>query len=278
MQPHPVSIAGNDCPSRTERHPLRTLATLAGGALAVVIVLVSGVATGGVNSRHPGLSMWYALSDTDSTAIDTTNLQLDSTLVDTLLGDTALADTLDTLKTPRADFYIPSFKRDAWTASPIQRRGRPFHPRIGQYWKHEVELDSTEQRFTIREYVGQIPVRYPLLLDYDAYRQSRLGADLEQGWIDLILQRARQREQTSRGGLGFNIVVPGGQQSAFTTIFGKPEVDLRVNGQADIKAGFNYRKSDQQISFTGKASQVDPDFKQDLRLGITGTIGDKLRV
>ncbi len=91
-------------------------------------------------------------------------------------------------------------------------------------------------------------------------------------------QRARQRERDGRGGLGFNIVVPGGQQSAFTTIFGQPTVDLRVNGQADIKAGFNYRKSDQQVAVTGRAAQVDPDFKQDLRLGITGTIGDKLRV
>src|SRR5690606_19357945 len=120
--------------------------------------------------------------------------------------------------------------------------------------------------------------RDPLRLRYDDYRDYRLKSSLEYGWRDVMDQRARQRQRQSRGGLGFNIVVPGGQQSAFTTIFGKPTVDLRVNGQADIKAGFNYRKSDQQVAVTGWPSQVDPDFKQDLRLGITGTIGDKLRV
>jgi cell surface protein SprA len=101
---------------------------------------------------------------------------------------------------------------------------------------------------------------------------------MRQNWSTLVEQRERQRQQRRRGGLGFNIVVPGGRQSAFTTIFGKPEVDLRVNGQADIRAGFDYRKSDQQVSVTGKAAQLDPDFKQDLRLGITGSIGDKMRV
>src|SRR5690606_14393787 len=34
----------------------------------------------------------------------------------------------------------------------------------------------------------------------------------------------------------------------------------------------------QQAAFTGQSSQVDPTFKQDLRLGIRGTIGDKLNV
>ena len=215
-------------------------------------------------------------------------LRVDPSLLDSLLGDSLLAnalmdlesvsDTTDTLHTPRADFYLPSRPSDTWTASPIQRRQRPFFPRLGSYWTHEVELDSTEQRFTVREYVGDTPVRYPLTLDYERYRQIRLNSDLEQSWVELIDTRQRQRQNQSRGGLGFNIVVPGGQQSAFTTIFGKPEVDLRVNGQADIMAGFDYRKSDQQISVTGKSSQLDPDFKQDLRLGITGSIGDKLRV
>jgi cell surface protein SprA len=74
------------------------------------------------------------------------------------------------------------------------------------------------------------------------------------------------------------MVVPGGRESAFSTVFGKPQVDLRVNGQADINAGFKYRKSDQQVNVTGNASQLNPDFKQDLRLGITGTIGDKLQI
>jgi len=230
------------------------------------------------------------LVDTDSVAadvqepVDTTLILTDSTAIDSLLmsmqvlADTIDSDTTDTLHTPRADFYLPSRPRDLRTASPIQRRKRPFYPGLGSYWRHEVELDSTEREFTIRESVGESMVRYPLTLDFERYRQERLAADLDAGWHEAIEVQRRQRASERRGGLGFNVVVPGGQQSAFTTIFGKPEVDLRVNGRADIRAGFDYRKSDQQISFTGKAARLDPDFKQDLQLGITGSIGDKLQI
>ena len=279
------------------------LASLALGATAVVgLLLVHGAADGRALNRHPGFANAFgtsasdtdslaleltAVSDTDSVAIERTrlleleDLAADSAVADSAVVASALADSVmadDTLHTPRADFYLPRRKRDGWLASPIQRKRRPFHPRIGNYWRHEVSLDSTSESFVIRESVGNIQVRDPLSLTYDEYRQRRLKSSLDYGWRDVMEQRARQRQRQSRGGVGFNIVVPGGQQSAFTTIFGQPTVDLRVNGNADIKAGFNYRKSDQQVAVTGRPSQVDPDFKQDLKLGITGTIGDKLRV
>jgi cell surface protein SprA len=150
--------------------------------------------------------------------------------------------------------------------------------RLGMYWQHQLTLDTLSGRYVARELVGGQDVRYPLTMDLETYRLYRLREDVDDNWRSLREQRARARGQQRRGGLGFNIVVPGGQQSAFTTIFGRPEVDLRVNGQAMVNAGFDYRKSDQQIALTGSASQLDPQFKQDLRLGIVGTIGDKLRV
>ncbi|ARA94589.1 cell surface protein SprA [Rhodothermaceae bacterium RA] len=174
--------------------------------------------------------------------------------------------------------YLPRFRRDPFSASVLPRHRRPLGPDLGTFWRHRVELDSTRNVFRVREQVGGRDVRYPVELDYETYRRERLRQDLRDNFRDLADQRMQQRRQQRRGGLGVNIVVPGGRNSAFTTIFGKPEVDLRVTGQADIRAGFDYRKSDQQVAFTGRASQVDPDFKQDLRLGITGTIGDKLRV
>ena len=112
-------------------------------------------------------------------------------------------------------------------------------------------------------------------LDLDVYRREKERANLRKNWTRLIEQRQQQR--TQRGGVGVNMTVPGGRESAFSTIFGKPQVDLRVNGQADINAGFQYSKNDQRAR-TGDATQLDPSFKQDLRLGITGTIGDKLRI
>ena len=201
-------------------------------------------------------SRLLAPADTDSVALQSDSLRADSLVL--------------------VRRYLPSWK-DQRSATLFPRQ-RPFMPGLGPFWNREIELDSTGRYYVARERVGETDVRDPLRLDYDAYRRARLTQDLNQNFRELSEQRALQRQQEGRRGLGVNIVVPGGRQSAFSTIFGKPEVDLRVNGQADIRAGFDYRKSDQQVALTGSASQIDPDFKQDLRLGITGTIGDKLRV
>lgn len=111
----------------------------------------------------------------------------------------------------------------------------------------------------------------------DTYRAERYAANRAASWRNIA---ATRRQQADQGGpvLGLNVVVPGGRSSAFSTVFGSPEVDLRVVGNANIDAGVNYRTSQERAATTGEAGQLDPDFNQDLQLGITGTIGDKLEI
>ncbi len=146
-------------------------------------------------------------------------------------------------------------------------------PRSAALEERSIAVDSTLNSYVVD---GETRFDGPVRVTADVYRRERYGANLRENWRTLIEERRKQ--QQNRGGLGVNMVVPGGRQSTFSTVFGKPQVDLRVNGQADINAGFKYRKSDQQVNITGDASQLNPSFKQDLRLGITGTIGDKLKI
>lgn len=188
------------------------------------------------------------------------------------LGDSARAPDpagLAGIDTSRADRYL----EDRQT-----RRGLRFdrqHPLFGPraYRAGETQLDSVSGDYVVRPSTDTSSV---LRLDADTYRNERFEQNRTDSFREIASQRQGQRR--SRGGLGVNIVVPGGRESSFSTIFGKPQVDLRVNGQADINAGFDYRKSDRQVSITGDASQLDPSFKQDLRLGVTGTIGDKMQI
>lgn len=230
-----------------------------------------------------------AIADTDSVSVDslrrllvapadTDSVAFDSARVDSLALDSLVADSLAVPPdTGRASRYIRRALDAAW-ARGFPRRTPGMGARMGRYWQQRTTFDTTNVTFHVRETVADGDVRIPLRLDLERFRTLRLEYDLDRNWRQLVVQRARMADQRNRGGLGFNIVVPGGRQSAFTTIFGKPSVDLRVNGQADIKAGFDYRKSDQQVAITGRASQLDPDFKQDLSLGITGSIGDKLQI
>ncbi|HYE57771.1 MAG TPA: cell surface protein SprA, partial [Rhodothermales bacterium] len=189
-------------------------------------------------------------------------------------GDSARVDTTQA-DTGRARYYAPRVRE-----LPYARLGRrnSFLPPLGSSWRTSIDLDSTALRYRIREHVGDLDVRVPVTVGLDAYRALRRDLALDRTYRELLTQRTRQTAQQRRGGLGVSIVVPGGRQSAFSTIFGKNEVSLRVSGQADINAGFEYRYSERQQAVSSRGGIVDPAFQQDLRLGVVGTIGDKMRI
>ncbi|MFV1980847.1 MAG: cell surface protein SprA, partial [Rhodothermia bacterium] len=212
----------------------------------------------------------------DALAEDSTGIRIEpdsllAAVTDTVRADSAMVDS------SIVDRYIPKFRSDGYSASPFPRRKDNLSLRLGSYWRHEIKMDSTGRRYISREMVAGSDVRYPLILDPEQYRDARYLRDKDDTFRELVQQRSRRR-RGGRRGFGLSVVVPGGESSAFSTIFGKPEVDLRVNGQVNINAGMTYQKSDQRISLTGNTGQLDPDFGQNIRLGITGSIGDKLRI
>ena len=217
----------------------------------------------------------------DSLRLD--SLTADSLGLDSLLGDSlAQADTFD-----RADRYFPrrdSLTRAGEATARLLPRGqtRPFARPPGSYWRQEVELDSAgnalgDYRYTARETVSGLDARVPVEADLTAYRELRRQQDARATFRDLAEQRAR-RQNAGRGGFGITLDIPGGQNSAFKNIFGKNEVDLRVNGNATVDLGFAYQQNEQQEAITGQGGRLDPDFGQELGLSVRGTIGDKLRI
>jgi cell surface protein SprA len=206
-------------------------------------------------------------------------------LPDTLESDTLESDTLESDTLRRVRRYrpgrgpalfpsrdVPAARR---TADLLAPRFSFWSPELGARYEHRLALDSTGTTVTARARIGEETVAPPLRVARSTYRRARRQQDLRAGWASIGRER---RRRTREAGVGVSINVPGGRESAFTTIFGKNEVSLDINGQADINAGLDYRRSDQQAQVTGSPTQINPDFKQDLRLGITGSIGDKLQV
>lgn len=94
----------------------------------------------------------------------------------------------------------------------------------------------------------------------------------------LLVEESKSQQETGRGLLDFKINVPGGENSAFTTIFGTNEVNLRVNGSANMNVGASIQKLDDGTLPPDLRTRVDPTFNQNLQLNIQGTIGDKLTI
>lgn len=117
----------------------------------------------------------------------------------------------------------------------------------------------------------------PAVFDFDTFAKSRLSASTHENWKKLV-QESQRRNETQRGLLDFKVNIPGGQRSAFTTIFGKPEVNLRVTGQANMNIGASIQDTRDPAVPPDQQKRIDPTFEQNLKLNIQGTIGDKLTI
>lgn len=270
------------------RTAFKQLVILSGGAVAVWILLSSTSVQG---DYYPGRPGHLALADTDSVTLH--NLDSLFALINRLGADSirqivirrqqsdslllARIDSLAADTNLRAIRYLSHLYPSGRSASLFGWEQRSFGPGLFTGWQHSIELDSTGAWYTAYEQVAGLDVRLPMRVSRSDYRAAHLRNSMDRNWRSLIDIRQNRRETRRRGGLGYSIVVPGGRQSSFATIFGKNEVDLRVNGSADIQPGFDYQKNPQQVAL-GRGSQLNPSFKMDLSLGVTGTIGDKMQV
>ncbi len=266
---------------------LRQLLVYSIGALLVCILLARAAAqVDGLRSESAPI----APSDTDSVSL----YQVDSlralllrlgrdsvrNMVLDLQLDSLLLARIDSLAPPdtneRAKRYFSNFIRTQLSANIFPTERRSLGPRLFNGWTHTVELDSTGSFYRIREQVADQDVRYSLRLSRPAYQDQKLSQSLNRNWQQILTRRRNLRDRQRRG-LGLAISVPGGRESGFSTIFGKNEVDLRVNGSADIRPAFIYEKTAQQ-ELLQRGAQITPEFRMDLRLGVTGTIGDKMKI
>ncbi|MEO1021789.1 MAG: cell surface protein SprA [Bacteroidota bacterium] len=131
--------------------------------------------------------------------------------------------------------------------------------------------------FTVQRQYKNIPILLPSVLTFDEYKEAQKDIQNREIRFQLI-EQSKAQDQAGKGLLDFKINVPGGEKSAFTTIFGKPEVNLRVNGRANMNVGASIQNLDDPSVPEELRRRVDPTFNQNLQLNISGTIGDKLTI
>ncbi|MEL6614337.1 MAG: cell surface protein SprA, partial [Bacteroidota bacterium] len=213
------------------------------------------------------LARRIARADTDSVAVGTDSL---------LVADSLAADTTDADSTARAQYLLPALLRENFYAVPVERLVPALLGGRIRALQQQVLLDSSALRYSAREFVGTTDIRTPVDLSLDEYLAAQREVNIADGFRQLT--NTRLQRQQRRAGVGFNIDIPGGNQSAFTTIFGKNEVDLRVTGNSTLDLGAGYDQNALSQARTGNDGSFAPDFGQELNLNVAGTIGDKLRI
>jgi cell surface protein SprA len=221
--------------------------------------------------------------------VDTTGMRarmVDTTKQDTTLEKQRLMKITDTTYVVYLDstarlkeFTYPRF--DSVQVSLFPRRTYPLFGAIrSQAYRRELVLDSTGTIFTQRETVGGVDVKIPVSIPLNEYIRERLRYERRKLLADEARKPEQLAERNDLGDLMSNITkiqIPIPPNPIFS-IFGKPVINLNINGSVDIKAGFRNTKSDQTTISYLDQSRNEPDFSQEVQVGVNGTIGDKLNI
>ena len=142
------------------------------------------------------------------------------------------------------------------------------------------ELEITTRQdggFTLEKKIRDHRSGYPSSMEFSDYARLKREESIRENW-EFLIQESLREQTRQRGLLDFSLTIPGGRESAFTTIFGSPEVNLRVNGLANMNVGASIQKSEDPALPPDQQTRIDPTFDQNLQLNIQGSIGDKLTI
>ncbi|MES2765590.1 MAG: cell surface protein SprA [Bacteroidota bacterium] len=193
-----------------------------------------------------------------------------------------------------AEFYawLPqegdSTKTDGPTLFPKSKLNRDVSNRkkldrsnIPSGYKDTLALDSTLEFHASENFDGvDIGVQQDYSLDeYLALRRGQLQSKV---WDSLSsqydLKAAPSGDALSRileSASGISIPLP---PNPLTTIFGKPEVSINVSGEVNVRTGWRWDSQNLGAVSAFGQTQSSPIFSQDIRLNVSGRIGDKLKL
>lgn len=197
---------------------------------------------------------------------------------DTLEVDTTWVPYLDS--TARVEQFVHR-RQDEPTASFFVRPAYSLYANAkSPAYKRELTIDSTGQYVTIRETVNGLDVKVPVTVTLEEYIRNRNAFEQRSGWRSMVVPYQFKENRDALGGLlsNFtNIEIPVPANPLFS-IFGRNIISLKVSGGVDIRFGFKRIASDQSTGTQQNQVRNEPNFNQDVRINVSGGIGDKLNI
>ncbi|MBM2817197.1 MAG: gliding motility-related protein [Ignavibacteria bacterium] len=149
--------------------------------------------------------------------------------------------------------------------------------------KYSYEMDSSDvYKFTQKEEVDSLDISYPTPLTLDEYLALRKKAIGTRLWDSMLtsydLKRALSGGDLARllsQSTGLMIPVP---PNPLMGLFGKPQININVNGEVNLRLGWRWDSQNLGTVSAFGQTQSSPIFSQDIRLNLSGSIGDKLKL
>ncbi|MBI5807690.1 MAG: cell surface protein SprA [Ignavibacteriales bacterium] len=141
-------------------------------------------------------------------------------------------------------------------------------------------MDSTGKKVVIEEKIAGQNVRPKLEIPLDEYIKLRLDAIQREGWESLGYQYTLKDSKKDLNQLitditNIDIPLPS---NPILSIFGPPKINLRISGQVDIHGAWRNETTQGITTSALGNTRNEPDFKQQVQINLSGTIGDKLNL
>ncbi len=144
------------------------------------------------------------------------------------------------------------------------------------------KIDSSGSFFVNGEYLDSLELNPAYTLELDNYLEKRRDKLNKRIWDSLITvydikQALSQGDLARMLGQSTGIAIPVPPNPIFS-IFGKPEIAINVSGEANVTLGWRWDSQNLGTVSQFGQTQSSPIFNQDIRLNVSGRIGDKLRL
>ena len=208
---------------------------------------------------------------------DTTKIISDSllSLVDTVKVDSAALDSTARIK------YFKYHREDKPYVELKRKKTSKFFAYPDQkFITRSIRIDSTGQYVEIIEKVAGQQTKIILRMTIDDYVQMRLGLREREIWESIGYAYELKETKKELGELikditNLEIPLPS---VGVLSIFGEPKISLRIGGAVDIHGAWRNETTEGVTASRLGNTRNEPDFKQQVQINVSGTIGDKLNI
>lgn len=183
--------------------------------------------------------------------------------------------TRDSNRVTKPLFPTPYIKR-----KPLD--GRYHGYTIPDGYKVIKEIDSLSGDVRVGEYYDDVEINGTYNLSLDEYLRYRKKELQQQAW-DSITRGYSLDKALSKGDLAKLIAKASGMKiplppNPVLGLFGKPEISINVNGEANVTIGWRWDSQNLGTVSQFGQTQSSPVFDQDIRVNVSASIGDKLKL
>ena len=189
--------------------------------------------------------------------------------------DTTKTDTIspETLKLLHINKFTPYLELNPRYKSGLYD---PFQNRI----QRSVKLDSSGTKVRISETIAGQKVKPDVEMPIEEYLSMRSQGWLRDAWERpyRVYEKKEDKKDLQKLMADFTKVDIPLPSVSFLSIFGEPKIQLEVNGSVKVHAGWRNEKQEGYTLALQGNTRNEPDFSQEIQIGLNGKIGDKLTI